>query len=422
MAFLPTRRRRAAVAAAIALCVTSTTLFAKEHLAVQASSSVSLEATFSPPLVNGWAKVERYIDNSSGFLAESYPPDGRGDQTAQTETYFGAAEPFSGRFLVYYGPHWNTNTKPTPVLLVTGAGTTPDHAWANPDDTGAYGCGVATCPVTGLMQYLDALGYKVFAVGFPHKNGDNYYWSEQIYDSIQVIKAKTGASQVNLVGWSKGAFASRMYLSSLRKTWGTAYAGDVAKYISIGGGNKGFDWPFRHGVNNVPLIWPECGGTLNGAAPVTDFVCNGIWYHHPELSFWSNNFPGSGQLIARWDSTYALPTAELDDSSVYFGGTGSVSIGQGIQSIINQQSLVQPLINAGVPASVPVYDLCGGDNTLPFLHNEHTGPSDGAVFVASCTATDGVGNTAATNVNYSDNHLELGWDPTEEAQIVSWLG
>ena len=72
----------------------------------------------------------------------------------------------------------------------------------------------------GQRQYLDARGYKVFAIGFPHKTGDGYRWSEQIRDAIQLIRTKTGASQVDLVGWSKGAFNARMYVSSLRQSWG----------------------------------------------------------------------------------------------------------------------------------------------------------------------------------------------------------
>ena len=388
-----------------------------------ASSSRTLEATYTGNLTNGWQRVERWLDNSSGFVQESYPADGRGNQTGDALTYFGGvAQPFSGRFLMYYGPHWQTNTKATPVLLIDGANDMPDHLWADPAQGGTGACGQGTgCPTTGFMQYLDGSNYRVFAIGFAHKNGDNFFQSEEIYDAIQIIKSATGASKVDIVGVSKGAFAPRFYVSSLKKSWGTSYAGDVRKMILIGGPNKGFDWGYRHGWNNDILIWPECGGALNAPAPHTDLVCYGISYHHPELSYDSANFPGAGQMLYRWDGVYALPLGESDDYTTYYGGQGVYSKGNGIQEVVTNQSQVQAMINAGVPSSVAVYQLCGSANTIFGVHNEHTGPSDGALFISSCSATDGIGNLAAeSTVGY--NHLQLAWEPSDESQMVSWLG
>lgn len=387
-----------------------------------ATPSVTLEASYTSGIANGWSLVERYRDGSSGFQAESYPPDGRGDQTGQTRTFFGGvARPHSSRFLLYHAPGWQTGTKPVPVLLVHGANQTADQAWANPNSSGSYGCGRISCPSTGLMQYLDGAGYKVFAIGFPHRNGDGYYWAEQIYDAIELIKAKTGAAQVDVIGWSKGAFNARMYVSSLRRPWGTAYAGNVRKLLLLGNPSKGFDWGFRHGWSHDFAIFPECGGSLNAPSPHTDMVCYGLWRAHPELSYQSENFPGSRQMLARWDGIYPLPTFEQDWYTTYYGGTGFYTSGAGIQAAIDAGSLVAPLIAAGTPASVPVYTLCGSSPDMAGLHNEHTGPSDGAVFVASCTASDGIANHAG-NQTLSLNHLELGWEPGARAQIASWLG
>lgn len=93
---------------------------------------------------------------------------------------------------------------------------------------------------------------------------------------------------------------------------------------------------------------------------------------------------------------------------------------EGIQYSIDQGSLVQPLIDAGVPSSVGTFQLCGSANDMPGLHNEHTGPSDGAVFIASCRATDGVSNRVdATTLSL--NHLELGWAEAAMSQLDSWL-
>jgi hypothetical protein len=121
-----------------------------------ATSAVTLEATYTSGLENGWAKVERYRDTSSGFVAEAYPPGGVGDQTGQTQRLFGGiSEPHSSRFLLYQAPGSHTGSKPVPVLLVHGANQTADQAWANPNMLGPNACGSASCPSTGLMQYLD---------------------------------------------------------------------------------------------------------------------------------------------------------------------------------------------------------------------------------------------------------------------------
>ena len=180
------------------------------------ASSPVLEATYTKSISNGWVQVERWRDPGTAFRQETFPPDGRGNQTGQRVTFFnGIATPNSGRLLLYYAPNWNTNPKATPVLLVHGANQDADLAWANPNEAGAYGCGQSSCPTTGLMQSLATGGFKVFAIGFPHKNGDGYFWAEQIEDAIQVIKSRTGAPSVDVVSWSKGAFNARMYVSSV---------------------------------------------------------------------------------------------------------------------------------------------------------------------------------------------------------------
>lgn len=223
----------------------------------------TLEATYSG-VANGWAMVERYLDTNSGFTQEQYPPDGRGDQDGQRLTFFGnVAEPFSGRLLLYYAPGWNTNPRPVPVLLVHGANDSADRAWANPNELGGFGCGASSCPSIGLMQYLANDGFRVFAINFAHKQGDNYMQAQLIEDAIQVIRSKLGVSQVDVVAWSKGATAARMYISSVRPSWGVPYQGDIRRLVLIGGPNKGYDYPFAHGWAHNFSIRPECGGSAN---------------------------------------------------------------------------------------------------------------------------------------------------------------
>ncbi|MDO4240893.1 triacylglycerol lipase [Micrococcus sp.] len=385
----------------------------------QGQSPVVREATFTTGIEDGWASVERYRDTNPGFVAETYPADGRGDQVGQTATFFGSARPHSSRFLLYAGPRPSAPAK-TPVLLVHGANQTAGGAWANPNAGGNFGCGRLLCPRTGLMQQLTEQGHQVYAIGFPHRNGDGYYWSQQIGDAVEVIRAQTGADKVDVVGWSKGAFNARQYVSSVRKPWGTPYSGHVNRLVLLGNPNLGFDWGYRHGISHDAAIFPECGGRLNAPAAHTSMTCFGLRYQHTELSYESPAFPGSGQMLARWDSTYPLPAWEQDWYTTYYGGTGFFSSGRGIQYAIDRQSLVQPIVRAGTPEGLPVHLLCGTSPTMLGMHNEHTGPSDGAVFVRSCAAPDGI-RTLAGVKQTPLNHLELGYSGPATDQIVAWL-
>lgn len=393
---------------------------------VHAVGTYVLDATYTTGILNGWVRVERYHDTDTNLPTEAYPPDGRGNQEGQRLTFFGnVTQPRSNTFLLYHAPHWSTGTKATPVLLVHGANDNADREWANPNET-PQGCGETSCPTTGLMQYLDTRGYKVFAVNFPHKQGDNYFQAQLISDAIAVIKAKLGVTKVDLVAWSKGGFPARMYVSSVKPSWGRAYQNDVRKLVLIGNANKGLDYAWRHGAPGAILIYPECGGTLNGPAAVTTYMCYGVLYDHPELSYTgtgsNNTFPGQRQMLYRWDGTYGLDTATQDWYTVYYGGWGYTSYSPGIQAAINAGSLVSTIRTAGIPAAVTTYVLCGGNPSLPFVYNENTGPSDGLVFRASCEDTGGIGTVGGVTTVLSHNHLELGWQSTESAQIVTWLG
>ncbi|WP_232849704.1 esterase/lipase family protein [Bowmanella yangjiangensis] len=379
----------------------------------------SLQATFTSGISNGWVKVERWRDTSGNIGQEAFPSDGRGDQSGQRATFFADSSPSSDNFLLYYAPNWNTNSKAVPVLLIHGANQDADLAWANPNDAGDYGCGQQSCPSTGLMQALVADNFKVFALSLAHKNGDGYIWAEQIANAISIIKSQTGASKVDLVTWSKSAFNARMYISSVTQSWGTSYQGDVRRLIMLGGPNNGIDWSFRHGWTHTFAVYPGCGGVINGPTAHDAILCYGIWQSGSQWSYASSYFPGSVQMLKRWDSTYALPVSEQDWYTTYEGGWGFYTHGQGIDAFL-PYSLVDDVRAAGTDPAVRVHNLCGNKADIALIHNEHTGPSDGVVFVSSCNDASGLGNhggSATINVN----HLKLGWSSSGINQIKTWL-
>lgn len=387
-----------------------------------ATASRVQEATFTS-VANGWERVERWRDDGSAFSVDPYLSDGRNDQTDQRATMFGTARPSSNKFLLYHAPGWSTGSVATPVLLVHGANDNADRAWANPS---INECGSSSCPNSGLMQYLSSRGYRVFAINFPHKQGDNYHWAEQIYDAVELIRARTGAAKVDIVAHSKGAFAARMYVSSLTKTGGTAYTGNVRRLVLVGGANKGIDYTFRHGYLPSIGAFSACGIRANAPTPHTDLVCYGWWYYQPELAIYGNGstnyFPGQSQMLAKWNGVYSIVSTDQDYYTTWYGGQGYYSYGAGIDHAgAMGRSLVATLRSRGVPSSIATHLLCGQANDIPNIHNEHAGPSDGVVFSASCSDTGGIGWVAGNTVYTDLNHMKLVWSSTSMGKIAGWL-
>lgn len=390
----------------------------------QAVGNPVLEATYTS-VNHGWDKVERWSDPDSNFTPEIFPADGRGNQTDERLTYFGNdPQPDSDTFLLYYAPDWDTNENETPVLLVLGATQNADQAWADPSLNGPGGCGVYYCPSTGLMQDLVAAGYKVFAINFSHFFGDNYMQAQLISDAIEIIREELDVPKVDIVAWSKGVLAARMYVSSVKPSWGRAYGNDVRKLILLGGPNKGLDTPYRHGIQNMGLVWPECGGVLNFPIAAEILYCYGFYYSHPEYSYSGTGsadaYPGGRQALYRWDNVYPLDTTWPDWYTVYYGGWGYYSYSKGINVAIAQGSVIATMRAAATPAAVNVYLLCGGYPTIP-TSTENTGPSDGVVFVASCTNTGGLTTVIGSTTLWTDNHVMLGWETYAVNHIKTWL-
>jgi hypothetical protein len=371
-------------------------------------------------VAHGWDSVEHWNDTASTWPTDHYLSDGRQNQTGTPATLFGSAQPPGSQFLLYRAPGWHTNAG-APVLLVMGANDDVDREYSDPAAGGSGTCGVLNCPTTGLMQFLSGQGYRVFAVNFADTQGDDYEWAQTISDALSRVKTETSTTSVDLVSWSKGAFAARMYVASVAPSWGRAYQNDVAKLVLIGNPNGGLDYTFAHGTEGNPLIYPECGGSLNGPSPSQSYMCFGIVYPEPNLSIDSVYFTGQRQMLARLDGTYGVDETQQDWFTTYYGGTGFVSTSKGIAEAIGKGSLVATIQAATVPASVSTYVLCGGSPSLIGFYNENRGPSDGVVFDTSCQATTGIGHVAGLTMVTGDNHLMLGWESTAEHAIGAWL-
>lgn len=404
-----------------------------------------LEETFEDSLENGWVRVERWQDQNPAFIQEDrFSLDQRASQTGQRLKFFASdPAPHSSRFLLYYAPGWDAPRRPVPVLLAHGANDQADRAWANPGESGDFGCGQSACPDTGLMQDLSEAGFAVFAVSHAHSQGDNYFWSEQIGDAISIIRERTGAAQVDVIGWSKGVLSTRMYVSSLTQEWGTAYQNDVRRLILLGGPNLGFDYIFRYGTAHDAGIYADYGGKIHAPGPHDELLLFGQWEDRAEYAIFKSAkgdaFRGQIQMLARWDTEYPLTGmannglgayAVFDSDSTYYGegeAMGLTTRGKGIDYAIDQGSLIEPMVAAGIPASVETFLVCGDlnldDNAklIPGIPNEIAGPSDGVVLLDSCSAEDGIANLGEAAILADVNHLQLGWHPDSVAKIAGWL-
>lgn len=410
-------------------------------------AGLELEQTFDQGLLHGWARVERWRSENPGFIQEDrFSLDMRAAQNGPRLAYFADDPvPHSSVFILYYAPGWDAAKQATPVLLVHGADQA-DRAWANPGELGDYGCGQKTCPTTGLMQDLVAQGHSVFAISFAHVHGDNYFWAEQIHNAIQVVRARTGAPQVDLIGWSKGTMPVRMYTSSLTESWGTAYQDDVRKVILIGGPNLGMDYSFRYGtaLNGSVVTELGLGGKNHAPIPHDEIFLNFKWVQLPDYGIYKSakgdNYRGQLQSIARWDAKYPLTKVANfglgefivgDSESTYVGDANAkvkavYARGKGIDAAIAQGSLIQAIVDAGIPPAIETYLLCGdidlkdSSAMLTGVPNEIAGPSDGVVFIDSCAAKDGIGNLAGSAL-LPWNHLQLGWHADAVTQMLTWL-
>jgi hypothetical protein len=299
------------------------------------------------------------------------PADVTGGQVVRR--CFGEATPHSRRVVVHrYPPAPFTPTRVRPVVLVGGAG---DNALRG---------------LSFMAVSLSRAGFTTYAVTFAHNQGDNFQQAEQVSHVVALALEETGAQRADVVAYSKGVMAARIYLSHLSAddfagthdpyaTRGTRYRGDVGRFISIGGANAGQDILFRWSASNLIAggVWgekfnaPTSWSTYfpqTSAAPLTaqDWSARVIT---------GDAFVGQAQLLADLRPMHTLPgqnpalgaysTSQVDYLTTYDGGLGFMSRSPGIRAGMERGGgAIARLQQVGVDPGVELHLVAGGNPIL----------------------------------------------------------
>lgn len=351
-----------------------------------------------------WAKIECLYDSSEGFVAEDFHP-----QCVQSHTIlkkaFSNEKPHSSFFLLHYAPGWDAKTDKTPVLLVHGAGSHAFHSWAHPYFMQAPDPKNIEKP--GLMQFLASKGYPVFAVTFSHPHGDNFLQAQQLANAITRIKTVMGGRsdfKVDIVCHSKGAMATRIYLSGVSEQyekykWITPFRNDVRKAVFVASPLKGLDTSYRYYAYSLTVMLKDIGAPM---APKSLVYMGGII----DLKDYNKKFPGQDQMLNNWvkdgigfsNQSYTADM-NLTMHALYNGGDTTLLCSDGIDKAIKKSgSVIEKLCEKGIDPSVTAYLLAG---TKQDIDNIQIGPwkipigemadhSDGVLFLKSATYKRGL--------------------------------
>ncbi|MDD2372405.1 MAG: hypothetical protein PHF03_02340 [Syntrophomonadaceae bacterium] len=351
-----------------------------------------------------WERVELQQVEKLEAKEELFCPQNQ-HQDLDIIACFQTATPASNYYLLHYAPGWDRNRHQTPILLVPGAGLDANSF------TDLYAMGY-----DGLQQQLVSLGYRVFTITFSHTHGDNFIQAEQIAAAISRICAVTGKEQIDLLAYSKGGTAARIYLSGLSKT---PYRGDVRRYVMLGTPNMGLDFPFRNSLFNYVIYISGSNGVL-----AWDKVLSfGTMVEVSRRSIYKEGaFPGQCQLLYRWDNTYEPDMLQQDWWTTYYGGSGLISHSRGIdQAIADGGNLVERLDAVGLEPGIDFYVLAGENNFFNAFPGDESGPGDGLVFLDSVLYTDGLARRGAilrAKDTLPVNHLEFLYS----RQVARWVG
>lgn len=360
-----------------------------------------------------WSSVELWRDPEPGlFTAESFND---GITWRDTEfspwiaTAFETGTPHSSGFLLHVGLN-DSISAGTPILMVPGAGDNASRGFVS----------VAT--------RMDRTLRPVFALTFAHPHGDTFQQAEIVADAIAAIKARTGASQVDVVAHSKGGIASVIYASHTSgfdwgrpdyEAHGTPYRGDIRRLVLAGVPLNGVDVSFRWSSTNFLALVPDETygpsswdryyplGTLNllvfDDLSDSDLMPDGADF-----------FPGQRQLLARQD--YPLPGSQpwldvyalqQDWYTTYEGGLGFVSRSPGIDDAIAAGGgLIARLDSAGVDPEIEVHILAGTHPVMPNADDEVGSIFGGAMNRADWVELIGELNDHGLPLTAADNEID----------------
>ncbi|MCA9545746.1 MAG: hypothetical protein KC613_15185 [Myxococcales bacterium] len=322
-----------------------------------------------------------YRDGADGlFTQEAFLPQTEWTAAADDITggrlvadCFGDPSPHSRDVVVhYYPPAPLVPVMTRPVVLVTGAG---DNALRS---------------MSFLAVSLSRAGFHVYAPTFAHRHGDNFLQAEQVANVVALAQARHRGVKVDLVAYSKGGQAARIYVSNLADAdWaavhlayhehGTRYRGDVGRLIFVGSPHAGLDTVFRWPAQNLfalqdePLDAPTSWTTYYPFTSANLLVADD-WGPISVFQEGGDHFPGQRQLLADLSDLHGLPgsnpslgayAVQQDWFTTYYGGLGFYSYSPGIQAAIDEANDVVGALQArGVHPDVELYLAAGGNPIL----------------------------------------------------------
>ncbi len=365
-----------------------------------------------------WERIECWAHEGEHFEQEAFLPATRHLPASIfgvgiPEAFGDTREPHSRNFLLHYAQGWEDARHKTPVLLVHGCQSDATRSWASTWFDGR----------PGLMQFLSEHGFAVFALTMPCGQGDLYFQTEHIAGALEVIKERTGARTVDVLAHSAGGISARMYLTGVRKRWGTKYQKDIRKLLFVATPHRGLDFIFRHPIAFVRFA------AYGMPAPWTWYAPMGEVESH---SIYADAYRMQQQLLGDLSDVHPLNETEVDWYSTWHGGAGYVSRGHGLKDAIALgDDHIATVRAARFPKKTEVYVLAGTHNELEYYElgtqrlviepGEYDGPSDGICFLASATDPEGF---RAARANLRDtrilplNHVALLFDADAQTYIA----
>lgn len=374
---------------------------------------------FSPAKLTSYEVLERHKDSKHWDWTERI--QGTQDRLTQEKFIseiewkdeeivrcFRSARPSSQEVLLHYLSPAKTSSASNPILLIHGAGHHANLSWCE-----------SMQQEKGLVYSLKSSERDIFAVTFAHPHGDNWQQAIQIANVIRRIKDLVPAEKIDVVSHSKGGIAARLYLSGLCNALGAPYLRDVGRYFMLGTPNRGLDFPFR----NVAANWSVIEMSINAPIACDSMLYYGRYIDTTDRSIYNGSaFPGSSQLLSRWDDRYPVHTQA---KTLYYGGQNLLLHSRGIDAaIMDGGHLMETLIQSPVDPDIKIHVLAGNNPYFQGIKGEQDGDSDGLVFVESVLFTEGIASDPKQVIRKDVlplNHLELLYQPVAHQWILKGL-